>query len=54
VLKKCNNDINQFAETINWTDPFYEEEGFFKNPSMEEALAVYKNYFTFLEQACYF
>jgi hypothetical protein len=34
-----------FAETINWTDPFYEAEGFFKNPSMEEALAVYKKEF---------
>jgi hypothetical protein len=38
--------MKQFAEPINWTDPFYEEEGFFKNRSMEEALAVYKNDFT--------
>jgi hypothetical protein len=30
--------MKQFAETINWTDPFYEEEGFFKNPSMEEMI----------------
>jgi len=38
--------MEEFAETINWTDPFYEVEGFFKNRSMEEVLAVYKKDFT--------
>lgn len=34
--------METFAETINWTDPIYEAEGFFKNRSKEEVLAVYK------------